>query len=72
MKFWDSLRDKSDISSARIAFFWLIFNGTLMGWFILIFGTENSTEAATVMGILTSIASGLKIYQKKQEIKADA
>lgn len=54
-------------SAARAVVIWLVVNATFMGWYIIAFGTEHATEATMVMGAVTAIASGLKVYQKGQE-----
>lgn len=61
------LNPKGDQSATRLAFLWLIANATFMGWFVLIFGTEHAAEAGSVMGVVSGIASGFKLYQNKQE-----
>lgn len=57
----------TDVSMTRFGFFWMVVNAVLMGWYILIWGTDHATEASMVMGSVTSIATGLKLYQKHQE-----
>lgn len=63
--------DVSPYSITRVAFIWIVINATFMTWFVLIFGTKNAAEAGGIFVSLTSVAAGLKLYQKKQENEAN-
>ena len=52
-------------SIMRVAFAWLILQGTAMGWYALI--TLGVGEASAIFGTITAVAIGLKIIQKGQE-----
>lgn len=54
-------------STTRVTVIWLVVNAVFMGWYVIGFGTEHATEATMIMGAVTAIASGLKVYHKSQE-----
>ncbi len=58
-----------NFSIMRLAFAWLIFNGTAMAWYVLM--TDSVGAAAAIFGTVTGVATCLKIIQKLQE-KEDA
>lgn len=68
---WEEIKgffdEKSTLSITRVAFAWLILNATFMAWFILKFGTKNAPEAGGIFVAVSSVATGLKLYQKHQE-----
>ena len=55
-----------NFSIMRLAFAWLILNGTGMAWMVL---AQNGTvaDAAVISGSFFGVATGLKIIQKHQE-----
>ena len=55
-----------NFSIMRLAFAWLIANGTALAYLVLL---QNGTvaEAATISGSFFGVATGLKIIQKQQE-----
>lgn len=71
INFEEYLTEASKKSITRVAFVWLIFNATFMGWFILIHGTENAVQAAEVVVSISGVATALKLYQKGQEIRRE-
>lgn len=70
MKKWfsDLFSDNGLVSSTRVGFVWLLFNAIAMGWFVLICGTEHALEAGGIITTVSSVAAGMKLYQKQQEI----
>lgn len=68
--FEDYLTEDSKRSITRAAFVWLMVNGVFMGWWVLIFGSLYVVEATGLIVAVTSVATGLKLYQKGQEIKS--
>ena len=68
MEFIKELLDPNGkYSTTRATVIWLVVNATFMGWCVILFGTQHATEATMIMGAVTAIASGLKVYQKSQE-----
>jgi len=61
--------EKSSSSITRAGFAWMLLNAVLMCWYVLIFGTDHATEAASIVGVVSGVATGLKLYQKHQETK---
>jgi len=52
-------------SIMRLAFAWLVFQATAMGWYALI--ATGVGAASAIVGTVAGIATGLKIIQKGQE-----
>jgi len=71
INFQEYLTESSKRSITRVAFVWLMLNAVLMGWFVLIFGTDNALEAGGIVTSISTVAAGLKVYQKGQEIKRE-
>ena len=65
--FKELLDPNGNYSTTRFVVLWLVVNATFMGWYVIRFGTQHATEATMIMGAVTAIASGLKVYQKSQE-----
>jgi hypothetical protein len=70
-KFEDYFSEVSKKSITRVAFVWLIFNATCMGWYTLVYGSENALEAGGIVTSISTVAAGLKLYQKGQENKRE-
>lgn len=71
INFQEYLTEASKKSITRVAFVWLIFNATCMGWYVLINGSDNALEAGGIVTSISTVAAGLKVYQKGQEIKRE-
>jgi uncharacterized membrane protein HdeD (DUF308 family) len=71
MKDWlkEILDPNGNQSTTRLLSIWLVVNAVLMGWYVLIFGTEHASEVAIVTGAITAIAGVWKNWQKSQEKK---
>ena len=57
-----------NFSIMRLAFAWLLANGTAMAWFVLV-AQKDPTGAGMIFGAFASVATGLKVIQKHQEKK---
>jgi hypothetical protein len=55
-----------NFSIMRLAFAWLILNGTAMAYIVML-NDGTVAEAATISGSFFGVATGLKIIQKQQE-----
>jgi hypothetical protein len=66
------LTEDSKKSITRVAFLWLMINAILMGWYVLIWGSSYVTAATAIIIAVTGVATGLKLYQKGQELKNES
>lgn len=64
--------EDSPYSITRVAFIWIIVNGTFMAWAALLLEKTDAASASMIFAAVTGVGTGLKLYQKGQERKARA
>ena len=65
--FFENKNGKKSIT--RLAFAFLILNAVLMSWFMLLSDNSKWEAATAVFGAVSSVATGLKLYNNHQENK---